>query len=687
MALSDERTPIDDYEYTTGQIESLGKKWQAESPRDRKFYTSDRINRASLPDDDIEELADGGREDFPKKVMMVVNKGGNHWVSIGLTVSKDAEGRVSFDMKYSDSLTEGGDLPGFVNDLQTRIERVMSPRGGADIAKSAYVHRWRQADVVSCGPYSLENAARALDGKAVEPNPGRTSIRKKQLDMFDPSNGTDFVLIKGCSRNNKIEAVINEWIVKRQEEGVDPKSLEPKVEDICAEYISAHPEQDLVSLKEVFKSEYGTSSNYMKAIAMRPRTGNPLVDGLTEYWQNLSRVDPEASEMTIGETITSFLRNNRDVAMRLRSGGEEPEEIIKMAIRDTLGEDMLKIINNRPLKRRIDQKSEEISRSLESVKVIESLRDINADFGGSDSLGDKKYVIIENLSSGKYEGLSQEQKETLVDIILETPDAANREDVISSLAGILGVDYIDDGRSTPVIKDGLESPVSHGRSSPAVSVGNGVELDFATGGASEFATSFREALESKEKQIRKDLGDLGDDFVFANAKDAVLEELRSRKETPQEVLDILNSMDRSNIDDVISIASEMYARQTSPGAKLVENLTKKIREQEASLTRDLGTELDAESIFSMAKTGALEELSNEIRIEGGVTKEIRDLVEKMSKSDMAQTMDKVADSQNRFITLAKDMAEAVVRRDDGVAAESLPMTKSKKTSEKGASRG
>jgi len=207
-----ERTVIQDYWYTNAHLEDLGMQWR-KGAEDRLFIP------ISKPDEFVEELkfvtgitqSDVDDIKTPRKVMLPLNRGGDHWTAITADVTIAPNGKKVVKLSFTDSLGKEQNydlLPKEIKDEMSRISDLFGK--DATVTTELYPYTWKQPDGSSCGPYSFANAVRCLDGKGVEPNPGREVVRAQQLDMM-----TNGVAIKSCSTNDKVDEIIRTWVIDR----------------------------------------------------------------------------------------------------------------------------------------------------------------------------------------------------------------------------------------------------------------------------------------------------------------------------------------------------------------------------------------------------------------------------------------------------------------------------------------
>jgi hypothetical protein len=220
-----ERTVIKDYWYEIQHLEELGNKWSAVAD-DRLFILPNagiiQASEASIAQEQIDAVAqtinktgitksDVDAIKTPRKVMLPLNKGGDHWAAITADVTIAPNGKRAVKLSFTDSLGKEQNydlLPKEIKEEMSRISGLFS-RDDA-VTTELYPYTWKQPDGSSCGPYSFANAVRCLAGKGAEPNPGREVVRAQQLDMM-----TDEANIRACSTNNAIDEIIRVWVIDR----------------------------------------------------------------------------------------------------------------------------------------------------------------------------------------------------------------------------------------------------------------------------------------------------------------------------------------------------------------------------------------------------------------------------------------------------------------------------------------
>ncbi len=223
-----ERTVIKDYWYEVQHLEELGNKWSA-AAEDRLFILPNaraiRASKASIAQEQADAMAqtinktgitksDVDAIKTPRKIMLPLNKGGDHWAAITADVTIAPTGKRLVKLSFTDSLGKEQNynlLPKEIKDEMSRISGLFGR--DATVTTELYPYTWKQPDGSSCGPYSFANSIRCLAGKGAEPNPGREVVRAQQLDMM-----TDEANIRACSTNNAIDDIIRAWVIDRAKE-------------------------------------------------------------------------------------------------------------------------------------------------------------------------------------------------------------------------------------------------------------------------------------------------------------------------------------------------------------------------------------------------------------------------------------------------------------------------------------
>ncbi|MEQ9116371.1 MAG: hypothetical protein RLN62_06205 [Rickettsiales bacterium] len=553
MALSDERTPIADYMYTGQHLDLLGRKWQEESPNNIFFYR-DVVERIALEDREIRELVEG--EEFPKQMIIPVNKGRNHWVSVSIKVTKDAEGIPSFDVKYSDSLARDERLPDFVNSFCDRIGAIVP---GARVSKSSYEHRWLQSDLFSCGPYCLENAVRALEGIGAEPNPGRVEIRKRQLDRFDPANAGS--AIKSCSRHNKIEEVLGDWLRNKRAEGVeDPLNLNPSVEDICRDYVENHHGESFEALTEIFRREYGVNEGRIRTYPLRER----LAEKQIEYVRGLETVSLNTVIENIERDIEGSIGESKEVITRkIRSGSYGHIDEADM---------VMDLIEGIPDECQKDDVGAHIRNVLNVPKPESPGRETPSLDKGRESPGSSPESPI---STGGKEEKPKDFKERVTSIL---------EDTKRNLRDDLGED-IPESSLLEMARGAVYEALQNDESVPEEALGmlrdmNVDNQDVILNLASEmysrhnsegnkFARKLDKEMSEQYEDMRREMDYLDPVDIFNMAKDGAIEKLRADGVIiPREVSDIVMGMNQENQAEKMSEIAEAQDRFAEAAASL-----------------------------------------------------------------------------------------------------------------------
>lgn len=193
------RTVIEDYWYTGTQMDDVGSAWQNESPNNRLYCPTETIGETGLTEKAIESI-----DTYPFHIMLPLNKGGSHWTSIALIITKEENNTLHVKLGFSDSLARNQNLP------KLELKRIQSMFPPETILDSQYYqHTWTQSDGSSCGPYALENAARFLKNDTNKENPGQKVIRTKQLEAMKTNTA-----ITQCSRLNLLDDMIVSWMNK-----------------------------------------------------------------------------------------------------------------------------------------------------------------------------------------------------------------------------------------------------------------------------------------------------------------------------------------------------------------------------------------------------------------------------------------------------------------------------------------
>ena len=247
---TDTRAVIEDYEYTTHQMENVGRFWEHQAVNRLFVSCGERIKRTGLTLENIQNI-----KAHPYSIMLPINTGSSHWVSLAVKVTM-IDGKRHIKMSYSNSLGNGN-LPAFVQAEMNRIAELFlstehCQQNAPDFTREVYPHLWRQNDGCSCGPYALKNAERCLDNKGKEANPGRKAIREEQLNMMiEPS------AIRGCSTNNEIDAVLINWVYAclSQNKPYDNIRESADVEEIILQFVR-DTGADMLEIERKFRAEY-----------------------------------------------------------------------------------------------------------------------------------------------------------------------------------------------------------------------------------------------------------------------------------------------------------------------------------------------------------------------------------------------------------------------------------------------
>lgn len=193
-----EAAPAPNY-YSSAQIDALGKQWEAKgdgiesdgSGSDGEGTERDKRVRiyCNIVDKDCEftlpiERIKTARAENPDSticMMIIINQGGNHWVSLPTEISPT--GHITF--AYANSMAGS-----ITTELATQIEQctalLKSEAGCTSHEITIFNERWEQEDPVSCGIYAFENAQRKLSGRstAENENPGAENLRLNHLSML-----------------------------------------------------------------------------------------------------------------------------------------------------------------------------------------------------------------------------------------------------------------------------------------------------------------------------------------------------------------------------------------------------------------------------------------------------------------------------------------------------------------------
>jgi predicted DNA-binding protein len=222
---SAKRTVIQDYWYEVQHVQDLGQQWM-HAAGDRLFIlpNADTLlaSGASIAQEQADAMAQALNKTgitqeqadaitTPRKVMLPLNKGGDHWTAITADVTIAPNNKRIVKLSFTDSLGTEENYNSLPREIKDEMSRIGSLFGrDATVTTELYPYTWKQPDGSSCGPYSFANATRCLDGKGYELNPGREAVRAQQLDMM-----TDEANIKACSTNNAVDEIIRTWIIDR----------------------------------------------------------------------------------------------------------------------------------------------------------------------------------------------------------------------------------------------------------------------------------------------------------------------------------------------------------------------------------------------------------------------------------------------------------------------------------------
>ena len=254
MPCTDTRTVIDNYWYTSAQIADVGRAWEESNDATFRFIYSEREtpNQTGFNLEDFEAIGS-----WPRKILLPLNKGNNHWVAIVIDADKNKDELITVNISYTDSLNSGKDVDALPENIQAELTRINSlittslANEAPTININIYEHTWQQPDGASCGPYAMANAMRCLNQAGSEENPGRTVIRQQQLNAMVSATA-----IKGCSTHNKIDEILMAWILERVSKKMSISILMPEdVEAICS-YYAEQEGKDVGSITQIFHNEY-----------------------------------------------------------------------------------------------------------------------------------------------------------------------------------------------------------------------------------------------------------------------------------------------------------------------------------------------------------------------------------------------------------------------------------------------
>lgn len=328
---SENRTVKEDYWYTTAQLENVGKAWAKRGGRRRGgrslrqrshkvFKIPEEDNRTGLTQEDVDVISR-----YPHlRIMLPMNKGGNHWTAFAVKVDVDRTGRKTVDIKFTDSLSENRNfrrLPGAVQDEAARIGSLFQD---AEVSYSIYEHGWLQEDAASCGPYSLENAKRALRDIGNEPNPGRRIIRERQLDIMDNT-----VAIKGCSTNNQLDEILRHWLIDKMSSGEEMNLSNTGIDEICSRY-AEDTGTDVNEARQVFIDEYGLADGgVMRDYLARQRIGQ-LLDSDRDLHLNREQ-EAELERIRKDRIYANSMKSLEEVRVIFEEATGEEESYIQVA--------------------------------------------------------------------------------------------------------------------------------------------------------------------------------------------------------------------------------------------------------------------------------------------------------------------------------------------------------------------
>lgn len=273
---SSKRTVIQDYWYTNAHIEDLGTQWQNDAAN-RLFipinrpgeFAEERQYKTGLTQQNVNALR------APCKIMLPLNKGGDHWTAITADVTIGANGRKIVKLSFTDSLGAEREYDKLPQGIKAEMDRIGNLFRGATVTKEIYAHTWKQPDGSSCGPYSIANAVRCLDGKNAELNPGREAIRRQQLDVM-----TNNTAIKSCSTNNTVDEAIRCWVSHRRSENKS-YTINNDIEftEMCR-YFASSKNQDINDVITAFISENDNNTlSYVQRRMCELIVGEKLLEG------------------------------------------------------------------------------------------------------------------------------------------------------------------------------------------------------------------------------------------------------------------------------------------------------------------------------------------------------------------------------------------------------------------------
>lgn len=192
------------YWYTTSQINDLGTRWASAQPF-RTFCSTEVVGTIGL-----QSLNENLLNHLPHEIVCPINKGGNHWTSLAIQLSRNSQGHLVVNLGYADSLDSSSELPMYLEEEMLRLFMMFSKLDPhLEWRPSVYKHRWQQNDGCSCGVYALENAFRFLANAGAQPNPGAQYLREKQLQQMSMP-----IAITGCSTSMKVDDMLRVWMQK-----------------------------------------------------------------------------------------------------------------------------------------------------------------------------------------------------------------------------------------------------------------------------------------------------------------------------------------------------------------------------------------------------------------------------------------------------------------------------------------
>ena len=258
MPHTDVRSVKENYWYTSAQMLEVGMAWAMQST-DRLFIFSndETFNITGLNINNVPSA-----DQLPKKIMLPLNLGRGHWTAVTVNASIIQPENIHVHISFTDSLNRN--IPIDKQNLRVqnelaRISNLFREKYNVDniiIDLTVYAHSWAQNDGCSCGPYSLANAARCLDGAGAEPNPGQRAIREQQLNLM-----TSWVAYSGCSTNRLIDEVLLNWIEQRRLfKAKIQLENDADVAEIC-KYNAEKFQKNYKDIEELFYEEYCPRGN------------------------------------------------------------------------------------------------------------------------------------------------------------------------------------------------------------------------------------------------------------------------------------------------------------------------------------------------------------------------------------------------------------------------------------------